>query len=159
MTDLMDTEAEILRGQFEILPTKKSFFVTLTRKYISYSKGADGMCPCVGRNRSATLKSIQLADIYGAKAFRGPEGDIAGYFQVYSCPMFKKRRVRRKICFKVMSSDDDEVNTALAEKWVRTILWLVKEPETNFDSIQGAVQQFSCFIQSRMTASPKIYFQ
>lgn len=138
-----DTEAEILSGQFEILPTRKSYFVRLSRKSLSYSKGADGSCPCVGKHRSAASVSTKLADIYGAKAYRGPEGDIAGYFQVYSCPLFEKKRVKRKTCFKIASSDSEEVNGALAQKWVRTILWLVKEPEKNFESIQGKVFLFS----------------
>lgn len=134
---MTDTEPEILRGQFEILPTRKLFFVNLTRKSLTYSKSADGLCPCVGKNRSATTVTTNLADIYGAKAYRGPEQDIAGYFQVYSCPLFKKKRVKRKVCFKVASSESEEANVALAEKWVRAILWLVKEPERNLESIEA----------------------
>ena len=138
---MTDTEPEILRGQFEILPTRKLFFVSLTRKSLTYSKSADGLCPCVGKNRSATTVT-NLADIYGAKAYRGPEQDIAGYFQVYSCPLFKKKRVKRKVCFKVASSESEEANVALAEKWVRAILWLVKEPERNLESIEGNFFRF-----------------
>ncbi|CAH3174960.1 unnamed protein product [Porites evermanni] len=132
----MDTESGVLSGQFEILPTKKSFLVTLTRKSLTYSKGAAGSCPCVGRNRSAISVTTKLVDVYGARAYRGPDGDIAGYFQVYSCPLFEKKRVRRKTCFKVTSFDSEESNVALAEKWVRTILWLVKEPEKSLEHIE-----------------------
>ena len=83
--------------------------------------------------------STNLVDIYGAKAYRGPEGDTAAYFQVYSCPLSEKKRVRQKTCFKVASSDGEEANIAVAEKWVRTILWLVKEPEKNVISIEGKI--------------------
>ena len=133
-----DSETEILRGQFEILPTLKTFFLSLTRKSLTYSKSATGRCPCVRNHRKATPISINLDDIYGAKAYRGPDGDVAGYFQVFSCPVLKKKRIRRKICFKVASFDYEEGNIALAEKWVRAILWLVKEPEKDLESlIQG----------------------
>ena len=138
----MDTESGVLSGQFEILPTKKSFLVTLTRKSLTYSKGAAGSCPCVGRNRSAISVTTKLVDVYGARAYRGPDGDIAGYFQVYSCPLFEKKRVRRKTCFKVASFDSEESNAALAEKWVRTILWLVKEPGKALEKIEGKICLF-----------------
>ena len=142
LLEIMDTESEVLSGQFEILPTKKSFLVTLTRKSLAYSKGAVGSCPCVGRNRSAISVKTKLVDVYGARAYRGPDGDIACYFQVYSCPLLEKKRVRRKICFKVASFDSEESNAALAEKWVRTILWLVKEPEKTLGNIEGKIFLF-----------------
>lgn len=134
---MTDTEAQILGGQFELLPTKKIFLVSLSRKSFTYRKGAEGCCSCVGKHRSALTVTTNLTDIYGAKAFRGPEEDPAAYFQVYSCPIFEKKRVRQKICFKVTSADCEEGNIAVAEQWVRTILWLTKEPEKNFNDIQG----------------------
>lgn len=136
---MMNTEAEILSGQFELAPTKRLFFVSLSRKSLTYTKGAERCCPCVGKHRSTASRSINLVDIYGARAYRGPEGDPAAYFQVYSCPYSEKKRVRQKTCFKVTSSDGEETNIAVAEKWVRTILWLVKEPEKNFTSIEGKI--------------------
>ena len=36
-------------------------------------------------------------------------------------------------------SDSDEENSSLAEKWVRTILWLVNDPEKEIESIQGKI--------------------
>lgn len=147
----MYSETEILRGQFEILPTLKTFFLSLTRKSLTYSRTTAGRCPCVGNHRSETPVSINLDDIYGAKAYRGLEGDVAGYFQVFSCPMLKKKRIRQKICFQVASFDCEEANIALAEKWVRAILWLVKEPEKNLESlIQGKI-----FLFHAVTRSPK----
>lgn len=136
---MTDTEAEILSGRFELLPTKKLFFVSLSRKSLTYTKGAERCCACVGKHRSATSISTNLVDIYGAKAYRGPEGDPAAYFQVYSCPLSEKKRVRQKPCFKIASSDCEEANLAVAEKWVRTISWLVKEPEKNVSSIEGKI--------------------
>lgn len=139
---MADTEeAEILGGQFELLPAKKLFFVSLSRKSFTYRKGAEGCCPCVGKQRSASTVTTNLTDIYGAKAYRGPEDDPAAYFQVYSCPVFEKKRVRQKICFKVVSSDCEASNVAIAEQWVRTILWLIKEPEKNFNDIQGKISR------------------
>lgn len=135
----MDSEEEIVNGRFELLPTKRLFFVSLSRKSLTYTKGAERCCSCVGKHRSATSISTNLKDIYGAKAYRGPEGDPAAYFQVYSCPLSEKKRVRQKTCFKVASSDGEEANIAVAEKWVRTILWLVKEPEKNVISIEGKI--------------------
>jgi len=135
----MDTEEEILSGRFELLPTRRLFFVSLSRKSLTHTKGAERCCPCVGKHRSATSISTNLNDIYGAKAYRGPEGDPAAYFQVYSCPLSEKKRVRQKTCFRVALSDDEEANIAVAEKWVRTILWLVKEPEKNVSSIEGMI--------------------
>jgi len=88
--------------------------------------------------------TINVADIYGAKAYRGPDGDIACYFQVFCCPVFEKKRERRKICFKVAFADSEESNAALAEKWVRTVLWLIREPEKNFESIQEERTLPSC---------------
>lgn len=147
----MDSETEILRGQFEILPTLKTFFLSLTRKSLTYSRSTTGRCPCVGKHPSETPVSINLDDIYGVKVYRGPEGDVASYFQVFSCPMLKKKRVRQKICFQVASFDCEEANIALAEKWVRAILWLAKEPEKNFESlIQGKI-----VLLHAVTRSPK----
>lgn len=140
---MTDTEAEILGGQFELVPTKKIFFVSLSRKSLTFRKSAERCCPCVGKHRSATTVTTNLIDIYGAKAYRGPEEDPAAYFQVYSCPLSEKKRVRQKICFKVASSDCEESNVALAEQWVRTILWLVKEPEKNFSDVQGKITAYS----------------
>ena len=138
---MTEAEVEILSGQFELLPTKKIFFVSLSKKSFTYKKGADGKCClCVGRHRSASTVSTSLVDIYGAKVYRGPEGDPAAYFQVYSCPIYEKKRVRQKACFKVSSSACDEANIAIAERWVRTILWLIKDPEKNFSSEQGKIR-------------------
>ena len=136
---MTDTEAGILSGRFEVLPTRILFFVSLSRESLTYTKGAERCCACVGKHRSATSISTNLVDIYGAKAYRGPEGDPAAYFHVYSCPLSEKKRVRQKTCFKVASSDCEEANLAVAEKWVRTILWLVKEPEKNVSSIEGKI--------------------
>lgn len=147
---MTDTEEEILGGQFELLPTKKSFFVSLSRKSFTYTKGADECCACVGKHRSATTISTNLVDVYGAKAYRGPEGDPAAYFQVYSCPLSEKKRIRHKSCFKVESSDCEDENIAIAEKWVRTILWLTKEPERNFISIQGKIWWLRSHVKSRV---------
>ncbi|XP_078347012.1 sphingosine kinase 1-like isoform X2 [Oculina patagonica] len=133
---MTDTEADILGGQFELVPTKKIFFVSLSRKSLTYSKSAEGCCPCVGKHRSATTATTNLSDIYGAKAYRGPDDDPAAYFQVYSCPVSEKKRARQKICFKVASADCQESNVAIAEQWVRTILWLIKEPEKNLNDVQ-----------------------
>ena len=146
----MDTEEEILRGQFGLLPTKKLFFVSLSRKSLTYTKYAERCCPCVGEHRSATFVSTNLKDIYGAKAYRGPEGDSAAYFQVYSCPLSEKKRVRQKTCFKIAFSDG-EANIALAEKWVRTILWLVKEPEKNVSSIEGKIWWLLSHVKSNIS--------
>ena len=133
---MMDALAEILSGHFKVLPTKKSHFVSLTRDSLTYGKvGPDGRLPCSRRDRS----SILLADIYGAKAYRGPDDDSSSYFQLYYCRVFEKKRDKRKICFEVSMSDSDEENSSLAEKWVRTILWLVKDPEKEIESIQGKI--------------------
>ena len=147
---MMDTEEEILSGQFGLLPTKKLFFVSLSRKSLTYSKCAERCWPCVGKHRSATFMSTNLKDVYGAKAYRGPEGDPAAYFQVYSCPISEKKRVRQKTCFKIASSESEEANIALAEKWVRTILWLVKEPEKNVSSLEGKIWWLRSHVKSNI---------
>lgn len=94
--------------------------------------------------------STNLKDVYGAKAYRGPEGDPAAYFQVYSCPISEKKRVRQKTCFKIASSESEEANIALAEKWVRTILWLVKEPEKNVSSLEGKIWWLRSHVKSNI---------
>lgn len=130
----MNPLTEILSGHFKVLSTKKLHFVSLTRDSLTYVKvGSDGRYPCSRRDRS----SILVADIYGAKAYRGPEDDSSSYFQLYYCRVFEKKRDKRKICFEVSMSDSDEENSSLAEKWVRTILWLVNDPEKEIESIQA----------------------
>ncbi|XP_015766821.1 PREDICTED: sphingosine kinase 2-like [Acropora digitifera] len=130
----MNPLTEILSGHFKVLSTKKLHFVSLTRDSLTYVKeGSDGRYPCSRRDRS----SILVADIYGAKAYRGPEDDSSSYFQLYYCRVFEKKRDKRKICFEVSMSDSDEENASLAEKWVRTILWLVNDPEKEIESIQA----------------------
>ena len=137
----MTTEMDILTGFFELVPTKTIFSVRLTRNSLIYSKRADSACPCVGSSRPVIIRSI---DVYGAKAFRGSEGDLAGYFQVYSCPFLDKKRKRQKICFRASSTDSAETNIALAERWVRTILWLVKEPERDVGNVEGTYANINC---------------
>lgn len=131
---MTDVETEILRGQFELLPTKRKNSVILSKTHFIYNGGRDDCC-CVGQNRTTSIVTTKVVDIYGAKAYQGPEGDTAAYFQVYSCPRYEKKRVRQKVCFRV-SSSDEECNKTIAERWVRTILWLIKDPERNLSSEQ-----------------------
>lgn len=131
----METEPEIIRGQFKVLPKKKSHLVILTRKSLTYGKlDRDESFPC---SRRRERSSISLTDIYGAKAYRGRDGSESGYFHVYYCLVSEKQRERRKICFEVSLSGAEEANSVVAEKWVRTILWLVKEPEKSIESIEA----------------------
>ena len=141
---MTDVETEILRGQFELLPTKRKNSVILSKTHFIYNGGRDDCC-CVGQNRTTSIVTTKVVDIYGAKAYQGPEGDTAAYFQVYSCPRYEKKRVRQKVCFRV-SSSDEECNKTIAERWVRTILWLIKDPERNLSSEQGKMTQEFCHV-------------
>lgn len=133
---MMEVETDILRGQFERLPTKRKNSVILSKTSLTYGGGRDGCCVCLGQHGSLSIVTTKVVDIYGAKAYQGPEGDTAAYFQVYSCPRYEKKRVRQKVCFRVSSSDSEEGNIAIAEQWVRTILWLIKDPERNLSCEQ-----------------------
>lgn len=144
---MMEVETDILRGQFELLPTKRKNSVILSKTSLTYGGGRDGCCVCLGQHGSLSIVTTKVVDIYGAKAYQGPEGDTAAYFQVYSCPRYEKKRVRRKVCFRVSSSESEEGNIAIAEQWVRTILWLIKDPERNLSSEQGKTTQEICHIK------------
>lgn len=127
-------EGVVLRGSFSLITKKepRNVEVTLTKKSLSYTIYPTSSC-CM--RSECRLCVINLSDVYGAKAFKGRD-DSAVYFQIYACPLRKKRQ-KEKTCFKVLDSTSFEANITVAEKWIRAILWLAKEPACDLSEIQG----------------------
>lgn len=128
-------ESVLLQTCFHILPSNKLFEVRLTRKKLFWQQTSIDSC-CSTSN--TPLFSIDLEDVYGGKVFRSKSRhNVNSYLHIFTCPVEGKRRVRRKIRFKVSGWEDVESNVKGAERWLKMILWLVKDPDIDVDTIKG----------------------
>ncbi|XP_032236955.1 sphingosine kinase 1 [Nematostella vectensis] len=127
--------AVILQNCFQIFPKKAFYEVRLTRDSLIYEETSFRGC-CQGSTQKHSV--IKLRDVYGVKLFKSREpADDSAYFHVFSCPLRKDRRECEKLPFKVSGWENSIANVKLAEKWVRTISWLVKCPSMDLESIQA----------------------
>lgn len=127
-------ESVLLQSCFRLLPYKKRFEVRLTRKTLYYQQTSNNSC----WERTLRLFSISLDDIYGAKVFKkNNQQDSNGYLHIFTCPLKGKKRIRKKILFKVDGWDDVEANIRGAELWAKAITWLIREDDFDFDTVKG----------------------
>jgi hypothetical protein len=81
---------------------------------------------------------VKVSDIYGAKLFRSSvDEDDNAYIHIYTCPMRGDKRIRRKIRFKISGWEDVESNIRRAEHWIKTILWLIRDPSVDTSTLKG----------------------
>ncbi|KAK3728535.1 hypothetical protein QZH41_011620, partial [Actinostola sp. cb2023] len=125
-------ESVLLQSCFQLLPGKRFFEVRLTRTKLVYQQTSIDSC-C---NQSA-LFTINVEDIYSAKVFRSRiDDDDNAYLHVFTCPIKGKRRIRRRIRFKVSGWENVEANIRGAEQWLKMILWLVQDPEVDTTTLK-----------------------
>lgn len=138
-------ESVLLQSCFQLLPGKSFFEVRLTRKKLFYQQTS--VDSCFNPSKSP-LFSINVEDIYGAKVFkRKSEADFNAYLHIFTCPVDGKKRIRKRIRFKVSGWEDVEANIRTAERWLKTILWLVKDPDIDVETVNGKYS-FLCLIVS-----------
>lgn len=127
-------ESVLLQSCFQLLPGKKLFEVRLTRKKLVYEQTTVACC----KPTKLSLFSTNIEDIYGAKVFkRNTKDDVNAYLHIFTCPLEDKKRVRKRIRFKVSGWEDIQSNVRLAGQWVKTISWLVKDPDIDANTIKG----------------------
>nr|AQY14776.1 sphingosine kinase 1 [Exaiptasia diaphana] len=127
-------ESVLLQTCFHLLPSKKLFEVRLTRKKLFYQQTSIDSC---WRTSNSPLFSVNLEDVYGGKVFRSrSRNNINSYLHIFTCPVEGKRRVRGRIRFKVSGWEDADSNVRCAERWLKMILWLVKHPGIDVDTIK-----------------------
>ena len=130
-------ESVLLQTCFHLLPSKKLFEVRLTRKKLFYQQTSIDSC---WSSSNSPLFSVNLEDIYGGKVLRSKSRhNVNSYLHIVTCPVEGKRRVRGRIRFKVSGWEDVESNVRYAERWLKMILWLVKHPDIEVDTIKGTV--------------------
>ena len=57
----------------------------------------------------------------------------------FTCPVKDNKRIRKKIRFIVGGWEDLEANIRTAERWLKMILWLVKDLEIEVETINGNI--------------------
>lgn len=128
-------ESMILQNCFQLLPGKKFYDVRLTRENLFYQQTTIESC-CKPSNDH--LFKVKVSDIYGVKLFKSSVNeDDNAYIHFYTCPVRGNKRVRRKIRFKVSGWEDLQSNIKRAELWVKTILWLIRDPSIDITSLKG----------------------
>lgn len=151
----MTAEALLSSNSFSVISNKKSCKaqVTLTKNSLAYTVDLKSSC-CV--RRQAGLCVIDLCDVYGAKVFQSCD-DNAVYFRVYSCPL-RKRRQAVRTCFKITDPASPEESVAIAERWIRTILWLSRESDRDLSEIEGKVyfQEANVCVLLRKVVSSRV---
>ncbi|XP_031558593.1 sphingosine kinase 1-like [Actinia tenebrosa] len=119
-------ESVMLQNCFQLLPGKRFYDVRLTREKLFYNETTIESCCKPSKNH---LFNLSVSDIYGAKLFRSSiNEDENAYIHIYICPVRGNKRIRRKIRFKVSGWEDLESNIKRAEHWIKTILWLIRNP-------------------------------
>lgn len=128
-------ESVILQNCFQLLPGRKFYDVRLTQEKLFYQQTTIDSC-CSSSNNH--LFNVKVSDIYGAKLFRSSvDEDDNAYIHIYTCPMRGDKRIRRKIRFKISGWEDVESNIRRAEHWIKTILWLIRDPSVDTSTLKG----------------------
>ena len=128
-------EEKILDGVFEILPSYTKNKVTLTRQNI--------IIQLVNKRtpKIPSFTSILIENVIGAKICESIiREDKSNYFKIITLLKNKKGfRYKQIYTFRIENVEDDQESYAIANTWVRTILWLLKDPEINLSELQGEI--------------------
>lgn len=128
-------EEKILDGVFEILPSYTKTKVTLTRQNIIIQL-VNKRIPQI-----PSFTSILIENVIGAKICESIiREDKSNYFKIITLLKNKKGfRYKQIYTFRIENVEDDQESYAIANTWVRTILWLLKDPEINLSELQGEI--------------------
>lgn len=128
-------EEKILDGVFEILPSYIKNKVTLTRQNIIIQL-VNKRTPQI-----PSFTSILIENVIGAKICESIiREDKSNYFKIITLLKNKKGfRYKQIYTFRIENVEDDQESYAIANTWVRTILWLLKDPEINLSELQGEI--------------------
>ena len=126
-------EEKILDGVFEILPTYTKNKVTLTRQNIIIQL-VNKRTPQI-----PSFTSILIENVIGAKMCESIiREDKSNYFKIITLLKNKKGfRYKQIYTFRIENFEDEQESYARANTWVRTILWLLKDPEINLSELRG----------------------
>lgn len=128
-------EEKILDGVFEILPSYTKNKVTLTRQNIIIQL-VNKRTPQI-----PSFTSILIENVIGAKICESIiREDKSNYFKIITLLKNKKGfRYKQIYTFRIENVEDDQESYTIANTWVRTILWLLKDPEINLSELQGEI--------------------
>ena len=126
-------EEKILDGVFEILPTYTKNKVTLTRQNIIIQL-VNKRTPQI-----PSFTSILIENVIGAKMCESIiREDKSNYFKIITLLKNKKGfRYKQIYTFRIENFEDEQESYARANTWVRTILWLLKDPEINLSELRS----------------------
>ena len=126
-------EEKLLEGEFQMHPKNGDmFFVQLMRQNIIFYKKDP-------KNSLKGFTSILLKNVIGCKVYEScDKQDPYPCFKVIA--MIKKKkgvRIKEDIVFRIVDYCYKEGNVKIAELWMRTILWLLQEPDINTQLLKG----------------------